>query len=310
MHAHNTIFDIQKSLYSFLLLVLLFFTPMSLTATESSHAGVKTLRINDYDMSYVERGKGAPLILVHGSLSDYRTWLPLLDEFSETNRTIAVSLRHHYPEKWDGKGNDLSIEQHVDDLAAFIQALNVSPVSLLGHSRGGAVALLMASKYPGHVHKLILADPSPLTAMLPNNPIIQADIETRKAKLRKVMDYYNRGDSDGGLKEFVSYVAGPKAWEKTSDKRRNSLRSNAWTTISLLHDIDIQFTCNNAGEISIPVLMVTGERSAPIYGHMNSALQTCMKQANDAIIADAGHMMFHANPTAFIFEVQDFISPQ
>ena len=88
---------------------------------------VKTLRVNNYDMSYVESGKGAPLVLVHGALNDYRNWLPLLKEFGDSNRTIAVSLRHYYPERWDGKGSDLSLQQHADDLVAFIRALDTGP---------------------------------------------------------------------------------------------------------------------------------------------------------------------------------------
>jgi hypothetical protein len=43
---------------------------------------------------------------------------------------------------------------------------------------------------------------------------------------------------------------------------------------------------------------------------MLSALKPCFKQARNALIADAGHMMYSANPTAFVFEVQEFIAPQ
>lgn len=309
MSIQNSPFTLlQKLTVAFFASIFLFNYPGPVVADESQPE-VKTLRVNNYDMSYVERGSGEPLILVHGSLSDYRTWLPLLNELSETNHVIAVSLRHHYPEKWDGKSNNHSLRQHADDLAAFIQTSGIGPVNLLGHSRGGSVALLMASKHPELVLKLILADPSPLTTMLPKRTDIQAEAGIRKAKLHEVIKYYQHGDSESGLKVFVNYIAGPTAWENTSEARRNTLRSNSWTQISQVHDIDTPFTCNDANNISAPVLLLTGERSAALYGYMHSALQACQMQISNASISDAGHMMFQANPTAFVFEVQDFISP-
>jgi len=271
---------------------------------------VKTVRVNNYDMSYVERGKGKPLILVHGGLSDYRTWLPLMAELGETNQTIAVSLRHYYPERWNGKGNDLSIQQHADDLAAFIKAKQLGPVELLGHSRGGLVSMLVANQHPELVDKLVLADPTPLKSMLSENPRAKNYMEKREAVMKQTVSYYQKGNPDAGLKLFAEYIAGPGAWEKTSDTRKGTLRDNSWTQLSHLQDLDTPFRCNNAKSISSPVLLITGERSAPIYSFMNSALQSCFKKANSALIADAGHMMFSANPTAFVFEVQEFISPQ
>jgi len=291
------------------LCVILSVSHSSLALADKWHPEVKTIRVNNYEMSYVERGRGTPLILVHGTLSDYRTWLPLLNEFGESNRTIAVSLRHYYPEQWNGKGTDLSLQQHADDLAVLIQTLHIGPVILLGHSRGGAVALLMTRRHPELVQKLILADPTPLTTMWATHPDVQATVANRNTKLRKVMDYYQQGDMESGLHVFVNYIAGPTAWKNTSAERRKELRSNGWTLISLLRDINTPFNCRDAGDISAPVLLITGEYSAPLYGYMHSSLQSCLKQSDIATISDAGHMMFHANPTAFVFEVEYFISP-
>jgi hypothetical protein len=66
--------------------------------------GVNTIEVNGYDMAYQETGSGIRLVLIHGSLTDYRTWKNQIPDFSKTYRTIAVGLRHHYPEKWDGVG--------------------------------------------------------------------------------------------------------------------------------------------------------------------------------------------------------------
>jgi hypothetical protein len=36
--------------------------------------GLKTVEVNGYEMAYLEAGSGVPILLIHGSLTDYRTW--------------------------------------------------------------------------------------------------------------------------------------------------------------------------------------------------------------------------------------------
>ncbi|MFI4979433.1 MAG: alpha/beta fold hydrolase, partial [Nevskiales bacterium] len=107
-----------------------------------------TLHVNGYDLSYVQAGSGKPLLLVHGSLCDYRFWRPQMEPLAAQRRVIAVSLRHYWPDSWDGGGAGFSPQQHADDLAAFIDGLGIGPVDLVGHSRGGTVAWLLAQQHP------------------------------------------------------------------------------------------------------------------------------------------------------------------
>ena len=68
------------------------------------------LRVNDYDLAYLEQGTGDPLILVHGSLSDYRHWLLQMDAFASGGWcSIAVSLRHYWPEPSPGPVSGVNI---------------------------------------------------------------------------------------------------------------------------------------------------------------------------------------------------------
>ena len=48
----------------------------------------------------------------------------MLGPLSRKHRVIAVSLRHFFPEHWDGVGDTYSIAQHVDDVIAFIEKLD------------------------------------------------------------------------------------------------------------------------------------------------------------------------------------------
>ncbi|MGH9809695.1 MAG: alpha/beta fold hydrolase, partial [Terriglobia bacterium] len=71
---------------------------------------MQTIRVNGYDMAYLEVGHGKdgghPLVCVHGTLGDFRTWYAVLGPLSREHRVISVSLRHFYPEHWNGVGDD------------------------------------------------------------------------------------------------------------------------------------------------------------------------------------------------------------
>src|SRR5260221_88842 len=78
---------------------------------------MQTLRVNGYDMAYLEVGESTgqgPLVCVHGSLCDFRIWSSVLGPLTQKHRVIAVSLRHFFPDRWDGGGDSYSIAQHVD----------------------------------------------------------------------------------------------------------------------------------------------------------------------------------------------------
>src|ERR1700687_3153351 len=51
-----------------------------------SRVPMQTLHVNGYDMAYVEVGKGPPLVCVHGTLGDFRTWSAVFGPLSEKPR--------------------------------------------------------------------------------------------------------------------------------------------------------------------------------------------------------------------------------
>ena len=66
-------------------------------------------QVNGYDTAYIELGKGRPLVCVHGTLGDFRVWSPVLGPLSRRHRVISLSLRHFFPEHWDGAGAETGL---------------------------------------------------------------------------------------------------------------------------------------------------------------------------------------------------------
>src|SRR5690348_13197768 len=170
-------------------------------------------RVNDYDVAYIELGHGAPLVCVHGTLGDFRVWSPVMGPLSQRHRVISLSLRHFFPERWDGVGSDYTIAQHVADVIAFIEALDVGPVDLMGHSRGGHIAFRVAQQRPDLLRKVVLAepgghlDPSLSEGMLPSSSSTGNILSTYIPIAERVA----AGDIDGALTLFSEVVDGPGA---------------------------------------------------------------------------------------------------
>ena len=134
---------------------------------------------------------------------------------------IAVSLRHFFPEHWDGVGDDYRMAQHVADVIAFIEQIEPEPVDLMGHSRGGHIAFRVAQQRPELLRKLVLAEPGgDLDAVArrrhrPSPSPLGARIAASAEKIKA-------GDIDGALKNFFDGHRGRRRLGAAAGRSRNS----------------------------------------------------------------------------------------
>ena len=282
-------------------------TPQPVARTWDLPAGVKTAQVNGYEMAYVERGSGVPVIFVHGAGVDYRFWSEQIEAFSASYRAIAVSLRNYYPEPWQGTGN-FSLNQQVADLTAFMRKLNAGPVHLVGHSRGGTVALYATRSAPDLVRTLTLAEGGGgMPAFSPTDPALAA---RRGIATRAMTEKLKQGETDAGLEIFVDYVNGPGAWKTTPDAAKNSLRANAWTLAAAETDTAswAPFSCDDAKRLNVPVLLLGGEKSPANFAATLDKLQACLPRSTRGVIGNSSHAMPRMNPQAFDAAVLTFIT--
>ena len=138
-------------------------------ANEPLLLAVKVVRAGDVELHYVERGNGVPVIFVHGSLDDYRTFEPQLEPLSHRYRVISYSRRYNFPNAPRIPSGSHSALVEAADLASLLQALGAYPAHVVGHSYGAYTALILAMKHPELVRSLVLAEP-PLLRWLPGLP--------------------------------------------------------------------------------------------------------------------------------------------
>ena len=264
--------------------------------------------VNGYPLAYVEAGTRAPpLLLVHGSITDYRSFEAQMAPLSAHARTIAVSLRHAYPERWDGAGGDFTVEQPAADLAAFVQAQADGPMHVLGHSRGGAVALQLALAHPQAVRTLVLADPGGLEALLPPSPEGEAMARQSREMFARLRDSLASGDEAAALERFVEDLSGPGAWARRTPAQRQVMLDNVRTGPACAQRPS--FTREQVASLAMPILPVTASGSPARYRSMLEAMRDLNGNAAPIVtIERAAHAMHRENAPAFNAAVRDFIA--
>lgn len=268
---------------------------------------MKTLRVNGYDMAYVELGEGTPLICVHGTLGDFRTFQAVMGPLSRDHRVIAVSLRHFFPEHWDGVGNDYKMAQHVADMIAFIEQIEPSPVDLMGHSRGGHIAFRLAQTRPDLLRRLILAEPGGvLDATLA--PSDHHKLISRFAPGLDLAAKIRAGDLEGALRHFYEGAEGPGRWAGVPEPTKQQLRDNVFTLLGQVDEDRKPFAKSDAQSIVTPTLFIGGTEANGSLAQVMRALAAEIAGAQIAVIDGAGHWMFDQAPHRYCEIVTAFLA--
>jgi pimeloyl-ACP methyl ester carboxylesterase len=114
----------------------------------------KFITANGLKVYYQDTGKGHPLILLHGATDTHKLWDPHLNVLTKHYRVLTPDTRGH------GRSFNPSREMSYwllgDDLAGFIQALELDKPYVFGYSDGGQAALELGMRYPDLVGALAI----------------------------------------------------------------------------------------------------------------------------------------------------------
>ena len=173
----------------------------------------------DWDIDYVETGKGSPVVLIHSSVSGNQQWRSLMEALKDRHRVLAVNL-FGYGETTAWPENKV---QTLDDHADLVLALcskSRDHVSLVGHSFGGSVALKAALRLGHKLTNLVLLEPNPFYLLSQQKR--QAAFDEAKALRDHVKKYGAVGDWHKVAKRFADYWISEGEWESMPEKRRSA----------------------------------------------------------------------------------------
>src|SRR3984893_5728966 len=121
-------------------------------------AGVaaRDVTVLGFKLHYLEAGRGAPVVLLHGLGGDGSRWTPNIEPLARDFHVFALDQIGF------GESDKPLANYHTGMLAeflvGFLKAVGVPKAALVGNSMGAGVALYTAAKYPQVVDRIVLAD--------------------------------------------------------------------------------------------------------------------------------------------------------
>ena len=262
-------------------------------------------------LAYRDQGKGKPVLLLHGFGASSYTWRhvePVL--IASGHRVLTLDL----------KGFGLSDKPFDDgysifDQAAlvsqFIDSLGLKKLSVIGHSLGGGVALVLAlDKNPAkreRIAKLVLIDTIAYSQNIPiafnilrtpilgkiSSSLVPLDIQTRVA-LR--LAYYDNSKFDS---RDVKQYAGPL-------KDKGSRHAMIQTARQILPE-NLPELSSRYKNIKIPALIIWCDHDRVIKPTIGLRLHNNLPNSTFHILRECGHLPQEEKPVQTVKLLQDFL---
>lgn len=254
---------------------------------------------------YIEKGEGAPVILLHGFFYDSYLWVSNIDVLAERFKVYALDLwGFGYSTR---EPMDYGYQLYSDQVSTFMDALGIQRASLVGQSMGGGTAIVFCLQHRERVDKLLLVGSGGMPHSLPLAPKIITlpwvgeflfGLSTNAIRRKNLGDFMIHN------KELLaeSYVENVTRFHKIKD-----------TTECLLTIFRKQFFFSLSDEIhrlaklDVPILIVWGREDKSIPLRIGEEMHRILEGSRLEIIDEAGHVPNYERPEVFNQLAIDFL---
>jgi len=259
---------------------------------------------------YEEKGQGSPVLLIHGFGASTYTWRRIAPALAETHRVIAVDLKG-FGQSDKPFDERYSIFDQAELLKQLIEENDLRDLTLVGHSFGGGVALLLAldddPRFAGRISKLVLLDTIayaqdiPVSFRMLNMPVVshlgvRMLPPTVQARLALRIAYWDNSKIED---EEVEMYAAPL---RTAAGKHAIIHSARQIIPEGLEEISEHYKT-----ITVPTLIGWCDHDRIVPLDVGLKLRRTLPNAHLKIIDDCGHMPQEEQPEATLELIQSFL---
>ncbi|WP_329316520.1 alpha/beta fold hydrolase [Streptomyces sp. NBC_01262] len=277
---------------------------MSATHNE---AVTRTVDVGGTPFAYREVGAatGTPLVLLHHFTAVLDDWDPaVVDGLAAAHRVILVDLRGVGAS--GGTAPD-SVEAMAADAVAFVEALGLATVDLLGYSLGGMVAQEVVQRRPDLVRRIVLAGTSPAGDAGPADTfaVLQDAMQNASAEGKHPKHFLFFSPTAPSQAAGDAFLA--RLDQRTQDRDTAATNEAIGAQVTALAKWERSSSSAGLAAVRQPVLVVNGDDDTmiPTISSFNLARQ--LPNAELSIYPGSGHGALFQHHDLFVQQVLDFL---
>jgi pimeloyl-ACP methyl ester carboxylesterase len=259
--------------------------------------------VPDPDLHVTELGEtGSTVVFCHGLFGQGRNWTQIGKELARDHRVRLVDMPNHGRSEWVATVDYLDLADRVAGLFS-----DADPVTLVGHSMGGKIAMVLALRRPELVERLCVVDVSPVT--YDNTREFAGYIEAMCGLDLAALE--RRGDADEALRDAV-----PNDTVRAFLLQNLRREGDTWRW-----QVNLEVLGDELGELgSWPedrlsdaqayegrVLWVGGDRSDYVREEYAEAMDRWFPRNRRVTIKGAGHWVHSEEPETFLAVLRRFL---
>lgn len=258
------------------------------------------VKAGSYEIHYVEKGSGYPVVLIHGLAGDHTAWAAPMETWSRAHRVLAFDNR--------GAGQSTQVDEPIStedmarDTLALMDEVGIDRAHVVGRSMGGAIAQHMALMAPNRVHTLVV-----LASFAKLDPVGVRVL----TNMREVLEW--RGEWGDHARHSVANFVSPAFFNENRETIAQIegliggetrlpacyIRQNH---ACLEHD-----TLDRLGEITCPTLILAGGRDPICSLTATGWMQEGFPNAEAVIFEESSHFFLIEQPERFMGVMGDWL---
>jgi pimeloyl-ACP methyl ester carboxylesterase len=268
-------------------------------------------------LHYVDWGNPSnpPLLLIHGGRDHARNWDWVAQEMRDQYHILAPDLRGHGDSEWT-RGGQYALIDYVLDIARLLDQLQLFPITIIGHSLGGAIACQYSGIYPERVQRLVAIEGlGPTPDRIKRRPAHQrmqewiTQLQTYAGRYPR--RYPSLEAAVERMQEANKHLSAEQAYHLTlHGTYRNEDGTYTWKFDNYVRQRSpYEFNIDEArriwGRITCPILLVRGTESWSTDPEEDNRA-SAFRHAQCVNIGPAGHWVHHDQLHQFLAVVQAF----